>query len=243
LEVGAPSLFDLEEKRTVSFVQQRMTDPLFPRFGREFRAGEVLFREGESGEEMFVIQSGLVRISKQFAGEERPLATLGRGEFVGEMAILNEKPRTATATVVEDAKCLVIGAKTLEMMISNNAEIAFRLIKKLARRLDSADELVQILMNPDPEARVMLGLKRHAETFGEETPTGVNVHLSADELAREVGADIDHVYDVLRRLTRLHIASEVEEGGSIVVADVERLMEFLEFLDTPRVDGRKSEES
>ena len=41
-----------------------MTDPLFPRFGREFRAGEVLFREGESGEEMFVIQSGIVRISK-----------------------------------------------------------------------------------------------------------------------------------------------------------------------------------
>jgi CRP-like cAMP-binding protein len=215
-----------------------MTDPLFPRFGREFRAGEVLFREGESGEEMFVIQSGVVRITKHVGGEERPLATLGRGEFIGEMAILNEKPRTATATVIEDAKLLVIGARTLELMISNNAEIALRLVKKLARRLDSADELVQILLNPDPEARVMLGLKRHAEAFGEETPTGIKVHLSAEDLAQEVGTDVHHVDDVLRRLTRLRIAAEEQEGGSIVVADVGRLMEFLEFLEQPgKVEG------
>jgi CRP/FNR family cyclic AMP-dependent transcriptional regulator len=211
-----------------------MSDSLFARFGRNFRAGEVLFREGESGEEMFVIQSGVVRISKNVRGEERPLATMGRGEFIGEMAILNEKPRTATATVVEDAKMLVIGAKTLEAMIANNSEIALRLIKKLARRLDSADELVQILLNPDPDARVMLGLKRHAEAFGEETSTGIKVHVSAQDLASEVGTDVEQVHEVLRRLTRLRIATEHEEGGAIVVADVARLLEFLEFLEMPR---------
>jgi CRP/FNR family cyclic AMP-dependent transcriptional regulator len=216
-----------------------MTDSLFPRFGRDFSVGEVLFREGETGDEMFVIQTGRVRISKLVAGEQRSLATLGRGEFVGEMAILNEKPRTATATVVEDATLLVIGAKTLELMISNNSEIAFRLIKKLARRLDSADELVQILLNPDPQARVMMGLRRHAEAFGEETPTGTKVNLSAEDLAKEVGTDVGHVHDVLRRLTRLRIASAAEQGESIVVADVGRLLEFLEFLVRPGTDGSR----
>jgi CRP-like cAMP-binding protein len=216
-----------------------MTDSLFPRFGREFSVGEVLFREGETGDEMFVIQNGQVRITKLVAGEQRPLATLGRGEFVGEMAILNEKPRTATATVVEDAKLLVIGAKTLELMISNNSEIAFRLIRKLARRLDSADELVQILLNPDPQARVMLGLKRHAEAYGEETPTGIKVNLSAEDLAQEIGTDAGQVHDVLRRLTRLRIASAAESGGSIVVADVGRLLEFLEFIVRPGTDGSR----
>jgi CRP/FNR family cyclic AMP-dependent transcriptional regulator len=210
-----------------------MSDSLFARFGRDFRAGEVLFREGESGAEMFVIQSGIVRITKNVRGEERTLATLGRGEFIGEMAILNQKPRTATGTVVEDAKMLVIGAKTLQAMIANNSEIALRLIKKLARRLDSADELVQILLNPDPDARVMLGLKRHAETFGEESDGGVKVHVSAEELAGEVGVDSAQVHDVLRRLTRLRIATESEQGQAIV-ADVPRLLEFLEFLDMPR---------
>jgi CRP/FNR family cyclic AMP-dependent transcriptional regulator len=222
-----------------------MSDSLFARFGKEYPAGEVLFREGESGEEMFVIQSGLVRITKRVGHEERPLATLGRGEFLGEMAILNEKPRTATATVIENAKCLVIGGRTLETMISKNSEIALRLIKKLARRLDSADELVQILMNPDPEARVMLGLKRHAESFGEDTGNGIKVNVSPEDLAQELGTSLDQVHDVLARLQRLRIATEeveldeeTDEGRSaIIVADVGRLMEFLEFLEMPKKFG------
>src|SRR5580700_5997212 len=106
-----------------------MSDPLFARFGREYAPGDVLFREGEAGEVMFVIQSGAVRIAKTVAGTDKTLAVLGPGEFLGEMAILNGKPRTATATVVEPARCLVIEARTLEQMVARNAEIALRLIK------------------------------------------------------------------------------------------------------------------
>jgi CRP/FNR family cyclic AMP-dependent transcriptional regulator len=213
-----------------------MSDPLFARFGREFRAGDVLFLEGETGEEMYVIQSGAVQVSKRIGDEERPLATLGRGEFLGEMAILNGKPRTASAIVLEDTKCLVIDQKTLETMVAKNPEIAMRLIKKLAKRLDAADALVQILLNPDPRARVLLGLKRHAEAFGEETPSGIKVHISPDDLAREVGIDVEDVHDVLGRLKRLRIASE-EGERSIIIADVARLLEFLEFLEMPRRFG------
>lgn len=211
-----------------------MTDALFARFGREFSVGEVLFREGEMGEEMFVIQSGLVAITKKTPDGERPIASLGRGEFLGEMAILNNKPRTATATVTEEARCLVIDKKTLEAMIAKNTEIAMRLIKKLAARLDSADTLVQILMNPDPQARVLLGLKRHAESFGEPTPEGIVVHLQPDDLAREVGTEVGQVEDVLTRLRRLRIVLESHEAHAIVIADVGRLLEFLEFLEMPK---------
>jgi len=210
-----------------------MSDPLFLRFGREFRAGDVLFREGERGEDMYVVQSGLVQILKRVGDEERPLATLGRGEFLGEMAILNDKPRTATAVVLEDARCLVIDSATLEQMISKSSEIALRLVKKLARRLDSADEMIQILLHPDPKARVLLGLKRHAEGFGEETALGVRVHATATDLAREVGVDQGQVHDVLARLQRLRIASEDDIGG-IVILDLPRLLEFMEFLEMPR---------
>jgi CRP/FNR family transcriptional regulator, cyclic AMP receptor protein len=213
-----------------------MSDPLFLRFGREFRAGDVLFREGERGEEMYVIQSGIVQVFKRVGDVERPLATLGRGEFVGEMAILNDKPRTATAVVLEDARCLLIDGVTLEQMIANNSEIALRLVKKLARRLDSADEMIQLLLHPDPKARVLLGLKRHAESFGEETALGVRIHSSAADLAREVGVDATQVHEVLSRLTRLHIATEDEGrgGGAIVIRSLPRLLEFMEFLDMPR---------
>jgi len=200
---------------------------------REYSAGNVLFREGEPGQEMFVIQSGVVQVTKRVAGAEKPLATLGRGEFVGEMAILTGKPRTATATVLEHARCLVIDARTLEQMIVQSPEIAVRLVQKLARRLHAADELVQILMNPDPKARILLGLKRHAETFGTQTPSGIEIHVTPADLALEVGTDEVDAAEVFARLTRLKIVSE-GDGGSIYVTDVGWLMEFLEFLDIAR---------
>jgi CRP/FNR family transcriptional regulator, cyclic AMP receptor protein len=210
-----------------------MSDTLFSRFGREFLAGDVLFREGEKGEDMYVIQSGVVQVLKRVGGQDRPLATLGRGEFVGEMAILNDKPRTATAVVLESARCLVIDGQTLEHMISNSSEIALRLVKKLARRLDSADEMIQILLNPDPKARVLLSLRRQAESFGQDSEQGVRVRSSAADLASEAGTDLSQVRDVLERLRRLKIASEDAAGG-IVILDLPRLLEFLELIEMPR---------
>jgi CRP-like cAMP-binding protein len=117
-------------------------------------------------------------------------------------------------------------------MLANNTEIALRLVKKLARRLDSADEMIQMLLNPDPQARVLLALKRHAEAFGEESAEGVRLHGSAADLAREVDIDVAQVRDVLSRLRRLRIATE-DETGALVVMDLPRLMEFMEFLEMP----------
>lgn len=212
-----------------------MSDPLFARFGREYQPGDVLFREGESGEVMFVIQSGAVRITKEVGGEAKSLAVLGPGEFLGEMAILNGKPRTATATVVETTRCLVIEAKTLESMVARNAEIALRLIKKLAKRLDSADTLVEILMHRDPKARVMLALARHADAFGEPTAEGIRIRTTPEDIAREVGVDRSVAEEVMARLRRLRLVTE--EPGCVIVADVGRLQDFLEFLEMPQKFG------
>ena len=210
-----------------------MSDPLFSRFGREFHAGDVLFHEGELGEEMYVIQSGSVEITKRTGAVEVPIATLGRGEFLGEMAILNDKPRTATARAQDDVKCLVLDAQTLETMIKNNSEIALRLIKKLAARLDAADGLVQILLNPDPQARVLLALKRAAETFGERSEEGIRIRTTVEQIAREVGVETSQVVDVVWRLHRMTIVTDPGDG-SLIVADLGKLHEFLELVEMPR---------
>jgi CRP/FNR family cyclic AMP-dependent transcriptional regulator len=222
-----------------------MTDPLFARFGREFQPGEVLFREDERGDVMYVIQAGAVRITKQVAGTDKTLAVLGPGEFLGEMAILNGKPRTATAVVLEPTRCLEIEARTLESMIAKNAEIAIRLVKKLAKRLDSADTLIEILMHRDPRARFILGLSRHADAFGEPTEGGVRIRATAYEIANEVGASLAECDEVMGRLVRLRLVwLEGTRGGlegidrrPVVVADVARLHDFADFLCVPERFG------
>jgi CRP-like cAMP-binding protein len=212
-----------------------MSDPLFARFGREFPPGEVLFREGEPGDTMFVIQSGAARITKSVAGEEKLLAVLGPGEFLGELAILNSKPRTATATAVEPLRCLLVEAKTLEAMVAKSAEISLRLIKKLASRLDAANSLIEILMHTDPKARIMLALSRHADAYGERTEEGIRLRTTTADIASEVGVQEDVAIDVITRLRRLRLVSD--EGGELVVADVGRLQEFLEFIESPPPGG------
>jgi CRP/FNR family cyclic AMP-dependent transcriptional regulator len=205
-------------------------DSLFARFGRTFQPGEVLFREDEPGDTMFVIQSGQVRISKAARDGVKTLAVLGAGEFFGEMAILNSKPRNATADALTELRVLVIDAKTFGQMVVSNAEIAVRLIRKLARRLDSANALIDVLMHRDPKARVILGLSRQAEMIGRALPDGsVLVPISRTELAAEIGLTEEETDDVMARLRRLKIVDARPDG--YVVSDVNRLAEFLEFLE------------
>lgn len=212
-------------------------DALFARFGRQFEPGSVIFTEGEHGKHMFVLQSGRVRIVKEHASGARVLAVLGPGEFFGEMAILNDKPRTATAEAVDVVQVLALDGRMFESMVVGNTEIAVRLIKKLSRRLDSANALIEILMEQDPRVRVILGLSRIAEEFGTQTDEGVYVPVSTVELASQIGLGESHVEEVMVRLARLKILTAVPEGGW-VIREPARLQEFLEFLEMrDRVDG------
>ncbi|MBL8602807.1 MAG: Crp/Fnr family transcriptional regulator [Myxococcales bacterium] len=213
------------------------SDPLFARFGREFGPNVVLFREGEPGGVMYVIQHGRVKIVRQFPSGERILATLGPGDFFGEMAILNNKARNATAVTLEAVRALEIDARTLETMVLGNGEIAVRLITRLARRLDSANALIEILLQQDPRLRVVLGLARAAEEFGVPVEGGgIKVPVQIAALAGAVGLDEGTVVDVLERLTRVRIIGSLGSEGWFV-PDVGRLHEFAELLEHQRTRG------
>lgn len=212
------------------------SEPLSSRFGRSFPAGQVLFREGDPGREMFVIQAGRVRISKVFPSGERTLAVIGPGEFFGEMAILNGKPRTATATTLEPLDALVIDGRTFEAMVLGNGEIAVRMITRLARRLHSANAYIDILSRADPRARVILGLARAGEEYGERVEGGVRLAISADDLASMVGLDVATVQSVIDRLVRVRLVRPAEEDGWLL-PDPAQLQAFVDALERPTAEG------
>ena len=201
---------------------------LFAKLGKVFPSGTVLFKEGETGREMYVIQSGKVKISKQVRGEEQVLAILGPGEFFGEMAILNNKPRSATATVVEESKMLVIDPKTFELLLKNNIEIAIRMIKKLAQRLQEADDQIESLLYKDTNSRVVHTLTRSADHYGKPVEGGVKVGLTDKDLAGKTGLAQKQVEEILSRLEKAKLIQRVEDG--IIIADVNRLRKYLEYL-------------
>jgi CRP-like cAMP-binding protein len=202
-------------------------DQLFQRFGKEFPSGTVLFREGDPGKEMYVVQSGRVTITKRVGDVEKVLTTLGPGEFLGEMSILNNKPRSATATCAEESKLLVIDAKTFEAMIRGNAEVAIRMIKKLADRIQETNEQIATLLFHDASSRVVHFLASAAERAA-KGPTGHRVEVAPAELAGWLGLKADQVDAVLQKLTRSKLV--VVETGGFQVPDAGKLRHFLEFL-------------
>lgn len=206
-----------------------MSDSPASKLSKQIPAGTLLFRDGDPGAHMYVIQRGQVRIFTEVGDRQKLLAILGPGDFFGEMALLNQKARTASAEVVEDALLLEIDGQTFGQMLSANREIALRLIQKLAHRLDSANALIDLLMHRDPKARVILGLAHEAEYNGVAGANGsVMVRLEPAALAQQLALPDGEVEAVLARLYRLNIVALEADGFRI--PDVLRLHEFLEFL-------------
>ena len=139
-----------------------MNDAL-ERFARDFPAGTVLFGEGQPGHVMYIVITGEIEIRRRVGGSERVLAVLGAGEFFGEMAILSGRPRSATAVARTAARLLVIDGTTFEAMLRARPEIALRLIKALAARLERSNQHVELLLLPTADHRVVQCLRLMAE--------------------------------------------------------------------------------
>jgi CRP-like cAMP-binding protein len=118
----------------------------FAKFLTHFAKGSVLFREGEDGDEMYIVQSARVAIKKKVKDGDAVLATLEKGDFFGEMAILERLPRSATAEVVEEGDLIVISSEVFGDMIKANPEIAIRMLRKYSIRLrETNKQLAQVL--------------------------------------------------------------------------------------------------
>jgi CRP-like cAMP-binding protein len=215
-----------------------MSDQLVERFGKTYPAGTVIFREGDRGGEMFVIHSGRVQISRVFQGRETVIADLPSGEFFGEMALLTAgRSRSATATVVEDAEIIVIGARQFEAMLRAKAEIAVRLIRTLVNRLEKANQQIELLLLKDSNHRVVQCLRQFADSVGQPIQGSGAIYLpvSLAALAGRVGLEEAQVSEVLGRLItgRLVMPARdvgIEEDG-YVIPEVGRLVDFLEYLE------------
>jgi len=206
-------------------VEQR----LFGRFGKEIPKGTILFWENEPGQEMYIIQSGKVKISKKVRDVEKTLVILGKGDFFGEMSILNNKPRSATAEVIEDARLLVIDSQTFEVMVRSNTEIAVRLIKNLAARLQEADHQIENLLLRDNTSRLVNTLAKLATQQGQRTTQGIQIHYRPEDLASEAGIPSDQVEGIVKKLANARIL-RVEEDQIIITSQdlLERFFRYLE---------------
>jgi CRP-like cAMP-binding protein len=103
--------------------------------GRVYNAGEVIFRQGEMGNCMFVVQSGKAEVIGERDGQEIRLAELAQGDFFGEMALFEKIPRSATVRAVTELRALTVDKKILLKKIHEDPSLAFRIMQTMSRRI------------------------------------------------------------------------------------------------------------
>ena len=206
-----------------------------PSFSVEFKAGERIFEEGELGTEMYIVQLGNVAILKRYKDRENQLALLGQGDFFGEMSVLEDLPRTATAQAESDCRLLEINGSTFDQMLRRNPEIAVRMMRKLSRRLRETDMRLREALGSEesqaPEMPTADGLSDHAtgteklvhdlssiEFFlaaGEETSvgrrdpvTGINPEIDLTPADTQRSISRRHA-KIFRRDARFYVREEI----------------------------------
>ncbi len=116
--------------------------------GRDYEDGEIIVRQGDVGDKMFVIQEGQVEVLSETDGKEIRLRIAGEGEFMGEMAIFERVNRTATLRAMGKVRVLTIDKKNFLRRVHEDPSLAFRLVETMSRRIrELGDEVARLQIN------------------------------------------------------------------------------------------------
>ncbi len=190
----------------------------------ELSRGDVLFREGEPGDRLYVIAQGKIKLGRRSSdGRENLLSVLGPGEMFGELSLFDPGPRTATASSVADATCYELAHAALVEWVTKHPGVATHLLGALARRLRRTNETLADLVFSDVPGRVAKALLDLSTRFGEKSDDGVRVahDLTQEELAQLVGASRETVNKALADFAARSWVRR--EGRAVVLLDLDRL--------------------
>jgi len=113
--------------------------------GKEYHDGEIIIKQGDTENCMYVIQSGEVEVLGDNNGSQVRLAVRKTGEFFGEMALFSKEVRSATVKAMGNARVLTVDRKNLLNSIQKDPSLAFRIIETLSKRLrDLSEEIVSL---------------------------------------------------------------------------------------------------
>jgi CRP/FNR family transcriptional regulator, cyclic AMP receptor protein len=188
-------------------------------YGRDFPAGSVVFEEGDPASRMYVIVSGAVRIEKRVGQRSLTLAVLGTGEAFGEMALLEDAPRSASAVVERAARLLEIDEAAFEELVRNNGEVALRLLRRLSARLREANRQIRSFLSVDVMSRAVEVLRALAGPPGEDGFRPVPPEVGPERLTERV-PPLREEPALWDRLRRARLVREVGDRAELAPAEV-----------------------
>lgn len=199
----------------------------FSRFARIFQKGEIIFSEFEPGDAFYLIQSGRVQLVKVIGDIEKTLDILQPSEMFGEMAILEDSPRSATAIALDQVKVLEFNRANFEVLMMGNPQIALKLLKLFTKRIYDQKRRFMILTLDDPQAKIADVFLMLDET---QPPTDRDSEkrefkTTVDDIAHWAGISGDQARDVLNHFVTQRRVELYQD--KIVVKNINDFMRFV----------------
>ncbi|GIK76447.1 MAG: Crp/Fnr family transcriptional regulator [Acidobacteria bacterium] len=214
-----PLLSDLDREEL-----ERIAQVAIP---RSFPKGARVFHEGDTSDACYVIRSGEVRVTREHPdGRAIALATLGPGELVGELAMIDGGVRSASVEALSDVELLAVSAADMKGLLERNAEITAKLVVALTKRLREANERISRQSFQTVPSRVAGVLSQLVSEEGAERGRdGVTIRMNQADLAQLAGTSRESVSRFLAVLER---AGVVRVGrGRVTVLEPHRLRAYI----------------
>jgi CRP/FNR family cyclic AMP-dependent transcriptional regulator len=185
--------------------------------------GELLFQQGDEGTALYIIVQGRIKISLSRRMDNVTLAILGQGEFLGEMALLDDLPRSADAIALEDSQLYVLNRKDFLSFLINNGHTVYAILNSLSRRLRKTDDQVAEMCFLNLSSRLAKRLVELAETQEpeENNPNTYDLKISQQELGNILGVSRESINKELKILRDKGVVST--SRNSIHILDFESL--------------------
>lgn len=181
-----------------------LDEQLFEKFGVEYSPKEIIFCEFEPGNEFYFVQLGKVAIVKIINNTEKTLDILEVGDVFGEMAILEEAPRSASAIAVNHVKLLRFHRDNFETLLQGNPQLAYKLLIVFSKRIYDAKRRLKILLLDEPQLKVMDVMNMLAEQDPHlDLQEAISLKVTGQEIANWAGMKINDVQKVLTHLEKL----------------------------------------
>ncbi len=180
-----------------------MLEAMFGKFGKVFKPNEIIFCEYEPGNDFYLIQEGQVKITKTVGSSIKTLDVLESGDIFGEMAILEEQPRSATAVCITEVRALNFNRANFELLMTKNPQLALRVLTIFSTRIYDAKRRLMILLMDDIIGKVsdvfmMLYEKQGINDHQKE----VTLKVTVDDVGHWCGQPVGEVQKVLAQLKK-----------------------------------------
>lgn len=192
---------------------------------QHFRRGEQIFSESSPGGCLYVLVNGRVKIYTQSLGRAKTFALLDPGDFFGEMALLGETTRSASARAILDSELLVLERRDFHQFIKSEPNLSLTILQTLCDRLRKADHQIEMLSFQNVVGRTAITLLELEGKYGKSVSGGslIDADISQQELADLVGTAREMVSRVIARFKKMNALSLEKNSSKIIILSREKL--------------------